>query len=149
MTGLEPVDIAGEVRHCPERSGATNVPSGEAAVDAIDVVKAAIAQSSAATGCPPENYLISATHTHSAPAAMGCLGARIDPAYASMDPEGDPVVFLRFTRQPAKGAVTLNPDGTFTYTPNTDLSGTDTLTVTVSDLGESGTGYLSRSDSLV
>jgi DNA-binding XRE family transcriptional regulator len=30
-----------------------------------DVVKAAIAQSSAATGCPPENYIISATHTHS------------------------------------------------------------------------------------
>ncbi len=29
---------------------------------------------------------------------------------------------------------------TITYTPNTDLSGTDTLTVTVSDLGESGTG---------
>lgn len=30
-----------------------------------DIVNAAIAESSAATGCPPANYLISATHTHS------------------------------------------------------------------------------------
>jgi neutral ceramidase len=30
-----------------------------------EIVNAAIAESSAATGCPPANYLISATHTHS------------------------------------------------------------------------------------
>jgi Concanavalin A-like lectin/glucanases superfamily len=35
----------------------------------------------AATGIPVENMLISATHTHSAPAVMGCLGSDADPMY--------------------------------------------------------------------
>src|SRR4051794_37854998 len=30
------------------------------------------------TGIPTEQMLIAATHTHSAPAAMGCLGSRAD-----------------------------------------------------------------------
>ncbi len=34
-----------------------------------------------ATGIPTERMLISATHTHSAPAAMGCLGSAADPEY--------------------------------------------------------------------
>ncbi|WP_263146729.1 Ig-like domain-containing protein [Pseudomonas sp. RIT-PI-AD] len=33
----------------------------------------------------------------------------------------------------ANGTVTLNADGTLTYTPNTNFSGTDTLTYTISD----------------
>jgi hypothetical protein len=32
-------------------------------------------------GIPTDHILISATHTHSAPASMGCLGSRPDPAY--------------------------------------------------------------------
>ncbi len=35
--------------------------------------------------------------------------------------------------QPANGSVTLNADGSFTYTPNTDYSGTDTFTYTAFD----------------
>ncbi len=34
-----------------------------------------------ATGMPTDRMLISATHTHSAPAAMGCLGSRDNPDY--------------------------------------------------------------------
>lgn len=49
----------------------------------IDRAKAAAAKS---TGIATERMLVSATHTHSAPAAMGCLGARIDPAYAEFLP---------------------------------------------------------------
>jgi putative membrane-bound dehydrogenase-like protein len=49
----------------------------------IDTAKAAAAK---ATGIPAGRMLVSATHTHSAPAAMGCLGARIDPAYAGFLP---------------------------------------------------------------
>lgn len=33
------------------------------------------------TGIPVDRMLISATHTHSAPSAMGCLGSRTDPEY--------------------------------------------------------------------
>jgi hypothetical protein len=33
------------------------------------------------TGIPVENMLIAATHTHSAPSAMGCLGSDADPNY--------------------------------------------------------------------
>ena len=33
------------------------------------------------TGIPVENMLIAATHTHSAPSAMGCLGSDADPHY--------------------------------------------------------------------
>lgn len=34
-------------------------------------------------GIPIDRMLISATHTHSAPSAMGCLGSRVDPVYAA------------------------------------------------------------------
>ncbi|GIW96088.1 MAG: hypothetical protein KatS3mg110_4129 [Pirellulaceae bacterium] len=36
---------------------------------------------SSQTGIPPDHMLISATHTHSAPASMGCLGTDADPGY--------------------------------------------------------------------
>jgi hypothetical protein len=39
------------------------------------------------TGIPTERMLISATHTHSAPAAMGALGCPADPEYAALLPE--------------------------------------------------------------
>jgi neutral ceramidase len=39
------------------------------------------------TGIPPERMLISATHTHSAPAAAGCLGTDPDEAYRALLPE--------------------------------------------------------------
>ena len=38
------------------------------------------------TGIPTNRMLISATHTHSAPSAMACLGSRVDPAYAEFLP---------------------------------------------------------------
>lgn len=43
-------------------------------------------QAAKLTGIPEERMLISATHTHSAPSAMPCLGSRVDPAYAQFLP---------------------------------------------------------------
>ena len=37
-------------------------------------------------GIPVQHITISATHTHSAPAAMGCLGTRLDSQYAALLP---------------------------------------------------------------
>lgn len=50
------------------------------------IIDQAKAQASKATGIPVERMLVSATHTHSAPSAMGCLGSRVDPRYAAALP---------------------------------------------------------------
>ncbi len=51
-----------------------------------DLIDRAKAEASKATGIPTERMLVSATHTHSAPSAMGCLGSRVDPGYAAFLP---------------------------------------------------------------
>ncbi|WKW45959.1 Ig-like domain-containing protein [Myroides sp. JBRI-B21084] len=49
------------------------------------------------------------------------------------DPNGDTVGTPTVVTQPANGTVTVNPDGTITYTPNPGFEGTDTFTYTVCD----------------
>ncbi len=51
-----------------------------------ELIDRAKAQASAATGLSVDRMMVSATHTHSAPAAMGCLGSRVDPRYAAFLP---------------------------------------------------------------
>ena len=46
-----------------------------------ELLDAAKAEASKRTGIPADHILISATHTHSAPSSMGCLGSRPDPEY--------------------------------------------------------------------
>ncbi len=48
------------------------------------------------------------------------------------DADGDPLTVASATA-PTNGTVTINPDGTITYTPNTGYSGIDTFTYVVSD----------------
>jgi len=52
------------------------------------------------------------------------------------DPDGDALSVTSATA--SNGLVTINPDGTITYTPNQDFNGTDTITYTISD-GNGGT----------
>jgi large repetitive protein len=52
------------------------------------------------------------------------------------DPDGDLLTVT--TASAANGTVVINPDGTITYTPNTNFNGTDTITYTISD-GNGGT----------
>ena len=49
---------------------------------ARDLIDRAKEQASQATGIPTDKMLVSATHTHSAPSAMACLGSRLDTNYA-------------------------------------------------------------------
>jgi hypothetical protein len=48
------------------------------------------------------------------------------------DPDGDNIDITDFT-QPDHGTLTLNPDGSFEYAPNSGFSGTDTFTYTIED----------------
>ena len=51
-----------------------------------DIIDRAKEQAARSTGIPTDRMLVSATHTHSAPSAMGCLGSRVDADYADMLP---------------------------------------------------------------
>jgi hypothetical protein len=55
------------------------------------------------------------------------------------DPEGDKIAIVSYT-QPGNGTVTLNPDGSFTYTPITDYCGMDSFTYKITD-GVCDEGY--------
>ncbi|WP_158713862.1 retention module-containing protein, partial [Metapseudomonas resinovorans] len=53
------------------------------------------------------------------------------------DPEGDPLTYSPGDG-PRNGTVVINPDGSYTYTPNPNFNGTDNFTVIVDD-GKGGT----------
>ncbi len=58
---------------------------------------------------------------------------------SATDPNGDALTFaLAQNGGPAHGTVTINPNGSYTYTPAADYNGTDSFTYTVSD-GKGGT----------
>ncbi|WP_415762878.1 tandem-95 repeat protein, partial (plasmid) [Priestia megaterium] len=54
----------------------------------------------------------------------------------AVDPDGDPLTFT-LQNSPTDGVVSVNPDGTFSYVPNLNFTGTDLFTVQVSD-GQGG-----------
>ena len=55
------------------------------------------------------------------------------------DPDGDPL-FVTSTTESAHGLLVMNPDGTFTYTPESGYVGSDSFEYTVSDGAETATG---------
>ncbi len=71
-----------------------------------------------------DGYSVNAgqTLTVSAPGVLG----------NDTDPDGDPLS-ASLSSQPGHGSVTLNPDGSFAYTPNAGFSGDDSFTYEVSD----------------
>ena len=54
------------------------------------------------------------------------------------DPDSDPITAVKET-EPSNGTATLNPNGSFTYTPNPDYTGPDSFTYYASDGNLSGT----------
>jgi hypothetical protein len=69
------------------------------------------------TGIPAENVLISATHTHSAPAAMGCLGSDADAEYPGLLPARIAEAIEQATRRlmPARAGWTTVDDFEHTH----------------------------------
>ena len=82
-----------------------------------DLIDAAKQQASAVTGIPVDRMLVSATHTHSAPSAMGCLGSRVDPEYAALLPGKIARVIMDAARnlQPARAGWTAFDDWDHTH----------------------------------
>ncbi|AOE86888.1 retention module-containing protein [Pseudomonas sp. TCU-HL1] len=56
------------------------------------------------------------------------------------DPDGDALTFTAGDA-PRNGTVVINPDGSYTYTPNTNFNGNDSFTAIVSD-GKGGTSTI-------
>ncbi|MGB3405585.1 MAG: Ig-like domain-containing protein [Microcoleaceae cyanobacterium] len=61
-----------------------------------------------------------------------------DPLTNDTDPDGDDLTLDSIDSQPSNGQLVQNPDGTLTYIPNPNFTGTDSFTYTISD-GNGGT----------
>ncbi|WP_317169958.1 Ig-like domain-containing protein [Pedobacter sp. SG918] len=72
-----------------------------------------------------------------APAITTNKNTPVNGTITASDIDGDPLTFT-VTTPPAHGTVVVNSDGTYSYTPANNYSGTDVFTVTVSD-GKGGT----------
>ncbi|MEQ8320498.1 MAG: tandem-95 repeat protein, partial [Rhodospirillales bacterium] len=68
---------------------------------------------------------------HDAVAAVNEDGT-ISGQLTANDPNGDPLTFAR-SAEPLHGTAIVNADGTYTYTPDADFSGSDTFTFSVTD----------------
>ncbi|UYQ95762.1 Ig-like domain-containing protein [Chitinophaga horti] len=64
----------------------------------------------------------------------------VNGAVTATDVDGDALTYTKAT-DPSHGTVTVNSNGTYTYTPNADYHGADQFTVTVSD-GNGGTATI-------
>ncbi len=60
----------------------------------------------------------------------------IDAANNDTDPNNDPLTITDIIQAPSNGTVTIEDDGTVTYTPNTDFVGCDAFAYNVCDEGE-------------
>ena len=80
------------------------------------------------SGAPPVAAADQFTTDEDVPLAIVAPGVLAN----DTDPENDPLTAVLVT-QPANGAVALNPDGSFTYSPNPDFNGTDSFTYAAHD----------------
>ncbi|MCC6075585.1 Ig-like domain-containing protein, partial [Pseudomonas sp. GCM10022188] len=84
---------------------------------------------------------VSVTPTNDAPVAVDAAATTpedipVSGQLTATDLDGDALTFAK-AGDPANGSVTVNTDGSWTYTPNANFHGSDSFTVTVSD-GQGG-----------
>ena len=78
---------------------------------------------------------VAADDTFTADAGVSVVGNVLadNGAGADLDPDGDALVVSPGNSTVDNGTLALNPDGSFTYTPNAGFSGTDSFSYVVSD----------------
>ncbi len=123
ITWTPPRDYAGPARITYIVSDGTSTAVGEVVITV------------GATNDPPVVTDDIATVTEDTPLVIDLLGD-------DTDPDGDPLTLVRFTTTPTLGTITINGDGTITYTPKPGVSGVETLTYVVSDGTVEATGTL-------
>ena len=111
-------------------------PSGEyssVTVPSVDITYAAGAGASCANNQPPTPSTDTSTTTPSTPVT-------INPLTNDSDPDNDTLTITNavVSSGDTNGTVTINNDGTITYTPSSGFTGTTTITYTVDD-GNGGT----------
>jgi hypothetical protein len=62
----------------------------------------------------------------------------VDALLNDTEPDGDPMTIISIVEQPEHGTVTINDDGTITYTPEDGYTGEDSFTYMVGDGGSDG-----------
>jgi hypothetical protein len=107
-----------------------------ARVEAIDPVATASPSPTPTRAVPPASanadaYLAGSDQTLTVPAERGVLS----------NDTGSPLTLITHT-QPVHGTLSLNPDGSFIYTPSAGYVGSDTFTYTVSDAVQLYTTHL-------
>ena len=107
--------------------GATSTGTAQRAVDVSEANQPPVAvnQSYTAVGNTPLG--VGTTPTGPAATVSGSL------LTGDSDPDSGSAISVTGNTTPAHGTVTVNPDGTFTYTPNAGFSGTDTFQYTITD----------------
>jgi len=74
----------------------------------------------------PDNYRVNLNNVLIVPRTLGVLANDTDPNTGQQ-------LSASVVTNPAQGTLSLNPDGSFVYTPNTTASGTDSFTYAASD----------------
>lgn len=93
-------------------------------------------------GTDTETVTVTVNPVNDAPVAAGTTPTTnedtvLNASVTATDVDGDALTFA-LAAQAGNGTVVMNPDGTYTYTPNANFNGTDSFTYSVSD-GNGGT----------
>src|SRR5690606_11408380 len=99
-------------------------PSSASSVNARTIVNIVVSLGPGAPVAQDDSYNPCSDTSFAVP-APGVLGN-------DMDPQGDPLTATVFSNV-SYGALTLNPDGSFTYIPNDGYTGADTFTYVAND----------------
>lgn len=93
--------------------------------EALTTVTINVAANAAPTAVT-DNYSVNPNNVLTVPRARGVLAN-------DTDPNGGQVLSASVVTNPTQGALSLNPDGSFTYTPNVGATGTDRFTYRATD----------------